>query len=164
MYRVPPGLSPEAYAARDRYLDLIDPKHRSHVTNLFLEAARAGLRKPSEVLARVLRTVKDRETAAADLDDAIKWAGILTTLARPEALDFAAYALAYAALPDSERQRIKSARRLTYVDEYMQAQPVTDSQLTLLRRLGWAGYPAIDNRAQAAALITSLMGKGGRRG
>lgn len=161
------SLSTEALEARDNYLRLIHPNHKSHVTNLFLGAARDGLRKPSDVLARVVRDVDRRYSearAAGDAAQCEKWAAIWPTLGRPEALAFAAWAITYAALPDGERQRMREARRIVHIDAYMETQPATESQLALLRRLGWTGYPTVDNRAQAAALITSLMGKGGRRG
>ena len=159
------SLSTDALKAKAAYLELVNPSYRSHVTNLYLEAARAGLRKPSEVLARVLAVVTQRLAAAEDDSERQKWTAIRATLARPQALDFAAYAVHYARLPHETRQRMKAARALTYADAHMQTQPATPSQFTLLRRLGWTGEPPVNTRAEAAALIGAyLAGKGGNRG
>lgn len=158
------SLSADALKARDAYLELVNPSYRSHVTNLYLEAARAGLRKPSDILARVLGEVRRRLDAATVDSDRDKWRTILATLARPEALDFAAYAIYYARLPESARRRLKATRQAAYLESHMQAQAATPSQLALLRRLGWTGRPPVNTRAEAAALISALMGQGGRRG
>ena len=172
MLHTPPlvesDLSADALAAKDAYLALINPNHRSHVTNLFLEQARAGLHKPSDILARVLGETRRRLTDAQGQGDAAqveKWAAILPTLARPEALDFAAYAIHYSRLPAETRARMKARRGQLYADAHMEGQPATASQLVLLRRLGWTGAPTVNTRAEAAALIDALMrGKGARRG
>ena len=157
------SLSAEALAAKDAYLALINPSHRSHVTNLFLEQARAGLYKPSDVLARVLAEVRRRLAEAVDLGDAgqvDKWRPILPTLARPEALDFAAYCITYARLPETARRRMKATRQALYIDAWMETQAPTPSQLTLLRRLGWRGDPPVTTRAEAAELLTALINRG----
>ena len=151
------SLSADALRARDAYLALINPSHKSHVTNLFLEAARAGLFKPTDVLARVLGEVRRRLDAATDDGERSKWAAILTTLARPEALAFAGYAIHYAALPEVARRRMKATRQATFIDGYMERQDPTPSQLTLLRRMGWEGTPSVANRAEAAALLGALL-------
>ena len=159
------SLSADALKAKAAYLELVNPTHRSHVTNLYLEAARAGLRKPSDIVARVLAVVARRLADAGDEAERQKWTAIRATLARPQALDFAAYSIHYAALPSETRRRLKAARALTYADAHMQTQPATPSQFTLLRRLGWTGEPPVNTRAEAAALISALMaGKGGNRG
>ena len=159
------SLSPDAIRARDAFLSLVNPSHKSHVTNLFLEQARAGVVKPSDIIARVLAVVTQRLAAAEDDSERQKWTAIRATLARPQALDFAAYAVHYARLPHETRQRMKAARALTYADAHMQTQPATPSQFTLLRRLGWTGEPPVNTRAEAAALIGAyLAGKGGSRG
>ena len=159
------SLSPDAIRARDAFLSLVNPSHKSHVTNLFLEQARAGVVKPSDIIARVLAVVTQRLAAAEDDSERQKWTAIRATLARPQALDFAAYAVHYARLPHETRQRMKAARALTYADAHMQTQPATPSQFTLLRRLGWTGEPTVSTRAEAAALIGAyLAGKGGNRG
>jgi hypothetical protein len=159
------SLSPDAIRARDAFLSLVNPSHKSHVTNLFLEQARAGVVKPSDIIARVLAVVTQRLAAAEDDSERQKWTAIRATLARPQALDFAAYAVHYARLPHETRQRMKAARALTYADAHMQTQPATPSQFTLLRRLGWTGEPPVNTRAEAAALIGAyLAGKGGNRG
>ena len=151
------SLSADALRARDAYLALINPSHKSHVTNLFLEASRAGLFKPTDVLARVLGEVRRRLDAATDDGERSKWAAILTTLARPEALAFAGYAIHYAALPEVARRRMKATRQATFIDGYMERQDPTPSQLTLLRRMGWEGTPSVANSAEAAALLGALL-------
>lgn len=159
------SLSPDAIRARDAFLSLINPSHKSHVTNLFLEQARAGVVKPSEVLARVLAVVARRLADADDDSERAKWTAIRAVLATPDALDFAAYSIHYAALPGETRRRLKATRAHQYADAYMEQQPATNSQLVLLRRLGWTGEPPVNTRAEAAALISALMaGKGGNRG
>ncbi len=151
------SLSADALRARDAYLALINPTHKSHVTNLFLDAARDGLYKPGDVLARVLGEVRRRLDTATDDGEVSKWAAILPTLARPEALAFAGYAIHYVALPEPTRRRMKATRQAAYIDGYMAQQPVTPSQLALLRRMGWAGTPTVANRAEAAELLGALL-------
>lgn len=162
------SLSQDALRARDAFLALIHPNHKSHVCNLFLEQARAGVGKPSDVLARVLAEVSRRladARAEGDAAQAEKWTAIRATLARPQALDFAAYSIHYAALPTETRRRLKAARAQQFADAFMQTQPATPSQLVLLRRLGWQGDPPVSTRAEAAALLGALMaGKGASRG
>ena len=159
------SLSPDAIRARDAFLALINPSHKSHVTNLFLEQARAGLRKPSDIVARVLAVVTQRLAAAEDDSERQKWTAIRAVLVTPDALDFAAYAVHYAALPGETRARMKATRQADYLQQHMESHPATNSQLVLLRRLGWTGAPAVNTRAEAAALIGALMaGKGGNRG
>ena len=159
------SLSPDAIRARDAFLSLVNPSHKSHVTNLFLEQARAGVVKPSDIIARVLAVVTQRLAAAEDDSERQKWTAIRATLARPQALNFAAYAVHYARLPHETRQRMKASRAHQYADAYMEQQPATASQLVLLRRLGWRGDPTVSTRAEAAALIGAyLAGKGGNRG
>ena len=90
-----------------------------------------------------------------------KWRAVRVTLARPEALDFAAYSIHYARLPYETRRRLKAARAQQFADAYMEQQPATNSQIVLLRRLGWTGAPPVSTRAEAAALIGAyLAGKG----
>ena len=162
------SLSQDALRARDAFLALIHPNHKSHVCNLFLEQARAGVGKPSVVLARVLAEVDARLGEAQANQDPVqytKWHGIIVTLARPEALDFAAYSIHYAALPHETRRRMRAARAQQFADAFMEQQAATPSQFTLLRRLGWTGEPPVNTRAEAAALIGALLaGRGGDRG
>lgn len=159
------SLSADALKAKAAYLELVNPSHRSHVTNLYLEAARAGLRKPSDVLARVLAVVSQRLAAAADEGERQKWLAVRSTLARPEALDFGAWAIHYAALPTETRRRLKASRAQRFADAWLESQPATNTQLVLLRRMGWQGEPTVSTRAEAAALIGAyLAGKGGNRG
>ena len=155
------SLSADALKAKAAYLELVNPTHRSHVTNLYLEAARAGLRKPSDIVARVLATVTQRLAAAGDEAERQKWIAIRATLARPQALDFAAYAVHYAALPHETRRRMKAARAQLFADAYMEQQAATNSQLVLLRRLGWTGAPPVSTRAEADALIGAYLARKG---
>ena len=162
------SLSPDALRARDAFLALINPSHKSHVTNLFLEQARAGVGKPSDVLARVLAVVAQRLADAQAQGDAAqveKWRAVRVTLARPEALDFAAYSIHYARLPYETRRRLKAARAQQFADAYMEQQAATNSQLVLLRKMGWTGEPPVSTRAEAAALIGAMLaGRGGSSG
>ena len=159
------SLSPDAIRARDAFLSLVNPSHKSHVTNLFLEQARAGVVKPSDIIARVLAVVTQRLAAAGDEAERAKWTAIRATLARPQALDFAAYAVHYARLPHETRRRMKATRQADYLQQHMESHPATNSQLVLLRRLGWQGDPPVSTRAEAAALIGAyLAGRGASRG
>ena len=155
------SLSPDAIRARDAFLSLVNPSHKSHVTNLFLEQARAGVVKPSDIIARVLAVVTQRLAAAADEGERQKWLAVRSTLARPEALDFGAWAIHYAALPTETRRRLKASRAQRFADAWLESQPATNTQLVLLRRMGWQGEPTVSTRAEASALIGAyLAGKG----
>lgn len=159
------SLSQDALRARDAFLALIHPNHKSHVCNLFLEQARAGVGKPGDVLARVLAEVRRRLDTAADDTQRQKWRAILPTLARPEALDFAAYSVHYSRLPYETRRRMKAQKQAAYLEAHMEQAAATPSQLVLLRRMGWTGDPPVSTRAEAAALIGAyLAGKAVSRG
>ena len=163
------SLSQDAIRARDAFLNLVNPSHKSHVCNLFLEQARAGVVKPSDVLARVLAEVDHRlSEAQAQQDPAqyTKWHAIILTLATPQALDFAAYAVHYARLPHETRRRLKAQKQAAYLEAHMEQAAATPSQFTLLRRLGWTGAPPVNTRAEAAALIGAFLAgrEGGSRG
>ena len=160
------SLSADALKAKAAYLELVNPSHRSHVTNLYLEAARAGLRKPSDIVARVLATVTQRLAAAGDEAERQKWIAIRATLARPQALEFGAYAVHYARLPHETRRRLKAQKQAAYIEAHMEQAAATPSQFTLLRRLGWTGAPPVSTRAEAAALIGAYLAgrEGGSRG
>jgi hypothetical protein len=158
------SLSQDALKARDAYLALVHENYRSHTTNIFLEQARAGVVKPGDSLSRVLAVIKRKLDEASDGDEATKWRAILTTLARPEALGFAAYCVHYVNLPDKARRKLKAARQIVYAESYMEQQPVTAAQLGLLRKMGWQGDPPVSSRAEATLLIGAMLGQRGRRG
>lgn len=153
----------EAEQHRADYLALLPETYRSQVTNLFLSAARAGLHKPSDVLEQV-RAEADHRLADAqayqDRAEYQKWSVVLDTLDTGQALYFAGYCVNYCQLSPDERKKLRARRALPYVDRWMEVNPVTPSQLTLLRRLGWNGDPPVMTRAEAAELLTALINRG----
>lgn len=159
------SLSQDALRAKAEYLELVNPTHRSHVTNLYLEAARAGLRKPGDIVARVLAVVTRKLAEATTPEEVAKWTAIRATLATGAALDFAAYSVHYVNLPTETRRRLKASKQAAYLEQHLEALAATPAQLTLLRRMGWTGDPTVSTRAEAAALIGALLaGRGGSRG
>ena len=48
--------------------------------------------------------------------------------------------------PQTEKDRIKTRQRDTHIQAHMAGLEPTEAQLGLLRKLGWAGQPSVDNR------------------
>jgi hypothetical protein len=72
-----------------------------------------------------------------------------------DALVYAAYVIAYEALPYEVHQRVKAERVIYYLKQKMVGKAVTEPQLAYLRALGYAGEPPAD-RAAASVLIDQL--------
>ncbi len=132
---------------------------RSYVANTFLYAVRAGARTPAKVLADVEHELS--ETAKRSR----RW-GFTDTVERTEtmysilneyhddALAFAAWAIAWEALPPGERERQKRAKGAPHRQAYMEQQPATDKQVAYIRSLGYQGV--VTSKAHASTLIEQL--------
>lgn len=78
-----------AQDAKNAYLAMIDPADWRMVETLFLQAAR-GQYKPTLVIAAVVREVRHRQCEAQDAATLAQLTMIWSTLATPQAFDFAA--------------------------------------------------------------------------
>ncbi len=149
------GTTEEGKALLERFPNA----RRSYIANTFLYAVRAGARTPSKVLADVEHALS--ETAIRSR----RW-GFTETVERTEevysvlnefhdeALAFAAWAIAWEALPAAERQRQKQAKGAPHRQAYMAQQPATDKQVAYIRSLGYHG--PVTSKAHASTLIEQL--------
>ncbi len=132
---------------------------RSYVANTFLYAVRAGARTPLQVLASVNETL--RETHARSqrwrfTDTVQRTEEVMAVLVEhhDEAMAFAAWALAWEALPQAEKDRQKAAKGAAHRQTYMEQQPPTDKQRSYLAALGYHGE--ITSKAHASDLIDKI--------
>ena len=165
------------FQARDRYLGQFPQNRRSTVANRFLDAVRAGYDQPRKIVGSVLLKVAQdirhtRETLERWPDS--DWADdnrqrldffrqLMESLGTPESLAYAQYCLDYETLPQTEKDRIKTRQRDTHIQAHMAGLEPTEALLGLLRKLGWAGQPSVDNRAEASSLIEAYLARQGRR-
>lgn len=165
------------FQARDRYLGQFPQNRRSTVANRFLDAVRAGHNRPEGIVIAVrFKVAQDightRETLERWPDG--DWAEdnrqrldffrqLMASLPSPDALAYAQYCLDYEALPQSEKDRMKTRQRDTHIQAHMAGLEPTEAQLGLLRKLGWAGQPTVDSRAEASSLIEAYLSRQGRR-
>jgi hypothetical protein len=132
---------------------------RSYVANTFLYAVRAGARTPGKVLADVEHALS--ETAIRSR----RW-GFTETVERTEevysvlneyhdeALAFAAWAIAWEALPPGEKARQKAAKGAPHRQAYLDQQLATNKQVAYIRSLGYHG--PVTSKAHASTLIEQL--------
>jgi len=81
------------------------------------------------------------------------------------ALGFAAWALAWEALPEDERDTIKQAHRQEHKSAWMAENPPSERQLGYLRSLGYAGMPpaTMAEASEAIDRLVSAQKKAARR-
>ena len=132
---------------------------RSYVANTFLYAVRAGAQTPAKVLADVEHELS--ETAKRSR----RW-GFSETVERTEtmysilneyhdeALAFAAWAIAWEALPPAERERQKKAKGAPHRLAWMEQQTATEKQVAYIRALGYQGV--VTSKGHASSLIELL--------
>jgi hypothetical protein len=154
--------------ARDTFAAHFPPNKRGTIANLFLHLIRAGVTDPRQVVTDVLGELYRRLENAAPwateqyLDDASAVATIIQEH-RDEAVAFAKYYVDYEALPDVERQAMKTQRSEEHRAVWMAGQPPTAKQLGYLQKLGYAG-PAPTSKQDASAQIDRLLAMRGKAG
>ncbi len=129
---------------------------RSYVANTLLYAVRAGARTPAEVLAAVeheLRETAKRSRRWGFTDTVERTEAVYSILNEyhDEALAFAAWAIAWEALPPAERERQKKAKGAPHRQAYLDTQPATDKQVAYIRSLGYQGV--VTSKGHASRLI-----------
>ena len=143
---------------RDRLLTHFPVNRRSTVANWFLEPIRdMNAVTPLLVVTLVIGQLRKRLTSRwcvgeirADIEQAIE----TIESHRSEALDCARYYLAYASLPEDERQRVKQRRQAE--------RPPTDRQIAYLQALGYTGAAPATLQAASEAIDRMLAAR--RRG
>lgn len=151
--------------ARETFLALFPAPKRGTIANWFLYPVRSqGATTPRAVLASVVAMLRDRiareQRYGYDLNGADEQLAIILSH-ESEALDFAAYYLAYAQLPEAERESIKDAQRQQHKDAWMTEHPPSERQLAYLQSLGYAGTPPATMREASVAIdrLASARGK-----
>lgn len=154
-------MTAETTTDRRAFLAFFPDHEKSHLTNIFLQAVRAGAADVDAVYVAVEVDLRERLRAAALHRDKDSHEKIDTYLYYfehfPEsACDFADWALAWERLTPAEKARERAAKAAPHVREHMAGQPPTERQLAYLRSLGWRGEVA--SKAHASELITALRG------
>jgi len=154
---------------RETFLALFPTPKRGTIANWFLYPVRAqGAQTPRVVLAFVVTMLRDRIARARqygyDLNGADAQLAIILAH-EPEALGFAAWALAWEALPEAERETIKQGQRQEHKTAWMTEHPPSDRQIAYLRSLGYAGEPpaTMAEASEAIDRMVSARGKAARR-
>jgi len=158
----------------ERLLEAIDPKQRGPLANIFYQQYRHGAPPygyasdapwTPEVLRRaVMHEITERlrrayrQDVQAEYEKYGEWAYRLGRDV-PATLDFCAYVIWRERLPVEQRQRLKQERTTEHARAWMDEQPVTASQLSYLKSLGYDG--PVDSRAHASSLI-DVMKRGAR--
>jgi hypothetical protein len=150
-----PGTPDDGRALLERFPNA----RRSYLANTFLYAVRAGAHTPARVLADVEHEL--REVAArsqhwgfSDTIERTNEVAAVLSAHRGEALAFAAWCIAYQALPPAEKERQKRAKREVHRQVYMEMQPATEKQIAYIRALGYHGV--VTSKAMASSLIDKI--------
>lgn len=155
-----PALDQRANEDDRRLLERFPNNRRSYISNTFLEVVRAGARTPLQVLAAVnenLRQTHARALRWNHLSDIVERTFEVQTILddhHAEAMAFAGWAIAWCALPQSERERLKAQKGAEHRQAYMAQKPATDRQKAYLVALGHTGEVA--SMAEASELIERL--------
>ena len=155
--RIPTPSTPDD--GRD-LLERFPNARRSYVANNFLYAVRAGARTPLQVLAAVNETLREtharsqRWSFTGTIQRTEEVMAVLVDY-HDEAMAFAAWALAWEALPPAEKERQKATKGAVHRQTYMEQQPPTDKQRSYLAALGYTGE--ITSKAHASELIDKIL-------
>lgn len=149
---------------RDAFLAFIPQNARSLAVNLFLLAIQNGAESPRGIAVAVLRNLRERMIAQPDDQALLKLARIQSAVwsHKREALRFAAWSLAYAALTPAERQAYQQPGESRL--RYLQSTPPTAGQLAVLHSLGCRQTPANQYEADQAIKSLFLQRRGGNHG
>lgn len=142
------------------FLDQFEQRDRSLISNMFLEAVRAGHKAPEAVVLYVRLDAQQRIRNLArygreDSHERERMNLLIAGMDSPAALAFARYSIAWDALPRSEREKIKANKGAQFARQAMEAKSPSVSQLAFLTSLGYKG-PAPDNSLEASRLIDRL--------
>ncbi len=140
-------------------LERFSSTRRSYVSNTFLYSVRSGARTPAKVLADVEHelsetAIRSRRWGFSDTIERTESIYSILNEFHDEALAFAAWAIAWEALPPAERERQKAAKGAIHKQAYMEQQPATDKQVAYIRALGYEG--PVTSKAHASTLIEQL--------
>lgn len=155
----PPTLNQEA---RDTFLAYFPEGKRSAVANWLLQPIRElHADTPALVITltigRLNKMIADR-WATEERRQELRHALAMIAQHRDEARACADYYLAYASLPEDERERVKQRQRDTHRVE----RPPTDRQLDYLRILGYTGTQPTTLHAASEAIERLLARRGAR--
>jgi hypothetical protein len=147
---------------REAFLELFPQNRRGTISNLFLSAVRAGGATTPEAVVRHVQANLWRRRASARQwrnqaeEERLRPYAVAINVHPKEALGFAGWALAWCALPEEERQRVKRQRQSHYREAWMGERPPSGAQLKFLSALGWQGDPGVESMLTASALIERL--------
>jgi hypothetical protein len=142
-------------------LDRLPTNERGHVNNSFLDAVRAGLTEPVEIVG----AVRDRfeQIAAKDPKRRDRYERLLDAIDRhfEDALHSARLAMDYLNLPVADRAQRHEHTRRESTFAAMAGRPTTQRQADMLRARGITEVPT--DMAEAGRLIDALLNRGGHR-
>jgi hypothetical protein len=152
-------MTAEATIDRRAFLAFFPDHDKSHITNIFLHAIRAGAPTVDIVYRDVEVDLRERLREAALRRDKDGHAKIDTYLYYFEhfpdaACRFAAWALDWEKLTPEQKAKEKAKKAATHIHSYMEGQSPTERQIAYLRSLGWRGD--ITSKAHASDLISAI--------
>jgi hypothetical protein len=161
----PEKLQPSEIDRAHDFLNRFPTSMRSHISNIFLNAIRAGAASEDMVVAAVAATAIQRFQRAQhwqDVADVAKFALLNKLLAAHagEACHFAAGCIAWEALPQQEKAARKATREGAYRRRHMAGLEATPKQRSYLRVLGYVG--PVESRLHASRQIDALRQGGSR--
>jgi hypothetical protein len=155
----PEKLQPSEVDRTRVFLNRFPTSMRSHISNIFLDAIRAGAATEGMVVAAVAATAIQRIQRAQRWQDVVEVAKFslldeLLAAHAEEACHFAAGCIAWEALPRAEKAARKATRERAYQRRHMDSQEATTKQRAYLKALGYDG--PIESRLHASQLIDAL--------
>jgi len=139
---------------RERFLDQFETRSRGPALNILLFAVRDGAGTVDEVVETVRRRVRERFDRDGMAASRIYWR--LREMPDADLEAGARVALAWEFLPEAEREKIKRARALPYIEGAMSGKPPSTAQLDFLETLGRTG-PEPEDRAAASRMIEDAL-------
>lgn len=150
-------------ADRKAFLDLFPERERSLVANLFLAEVRAGIRNAEDIVHNVRVETSRRIIGAQRWEQPTeKYHRIQSALLDQSELaqHYAAYCIAYEALPGDEREKVRASHRAEGMQAVRNAMPASDAQKKyLLEGFGYRGDVEALSRQQASELISGFKAK-----
>ena len=134
---------------KDEFVSLFPANRKSGICNKILEQIRAGEASPSVVMRKLAEKLNRFPEDNGDL---------LFILAMNQALfmDAIDYYIEYEKLSHAEKQKLKQSNSREYIEQYMDKQSITESQIWKLRKLGYSGTYDL-TKLQASRKIEELL-------
>ena len=139
----------ETDVKKNQFVSLFPANRRSGVCNKILEPIRSGQNDPLVVAKIVFDKYNRFPDDNADILSIIKANTFLF-------MDAIIYYIEYEKLSHEEKQELKRDKAKEYINATMATQPITEKQVSMLKRLGYAGSFEL-SKLEACQKIDSLV-------